>query len=274
MARKKGLGRGLDALIPQNILEETDKKDIQILALEKLIPRKNQPRKFFDPETLKELADSIKEHGVLSPLIVRKQGDVYEIIAGERRFQASKIADLSEIPVIVKELSDREVEEISLIENIQREDLNAMEEAVAYRDMMDRYQLTQQELAQKMGKSRTYIANMVRLLHLDDESLAALQDGKITKSQARTLLSLTNLTERKHYLQKLLDRHTNVRQIERVAKKKKQDPYMKDVENRLLEKFGTKVQIIHKKKGGKIQIEYLSQEDLERILEILNVYEG
>ena len=180
MVRKKGLGRGLDALIPQNIIETTSSDSIVNIELSKIIRREDQPRTHFEKDKIRELANSIKEYGVISPIIVRKKDEKYEIIAGERRFLASLEAGLSEIPAIVKEMEDSEVAEVSLIENIQREDLNAVEEAVAYKNLMENYNLTQKELADKLSKSRSYIANTLRLLNLDELSLEHLKKGDIT----------------------------------------------------------------------------------------------
>lgn len=274
MARKKGLGRGLDALIAQNIIEDGNENSISELSLSEITGRKDQPRTFFDDDKIEELSQSIKEHGLISPIIVRKKDDGYEIIAGERRFLASKRAGLEKIPAIIKEMNEQEIAEVSLIENIQRENLNAYEEAIAYQNLMENYQLTQKDLAEKLSKSRSYIANTVRLLNLDDRSLQELKDGNVTASQARSLLAIDE-AERDRYLDKLLKKEINIRKIEEDTKNKgsrkkiSRDPFVVDVENQLLEKFSTKVSIKNKKKGGKIEIEYLNNEDLERILELI-----
>ena len=269
MVRKKGLGRGLDALIPQNIIETTSSDSIVNIELSKIIRREDQPRTHFEKDKIRELANSIKEYGVISPIIVRKKDEKYEIIAGERRFLASLETGLSEIPAIVKEMEDSEVAEVSLIENIQREDLNAVEEAVAYKNLMENYNLTQKELADKLSKSRSYIANTLRLLNLDELSLEHLKKGNITSSQARSLLAIDDMKKRKALLDKLLSKKTNVREIEKVSKET--DPFLLDLQNRFLEKFSTKVRIKPRRKGGSIEIEYLSNEDLERIMEILEL---
>lgn len=268
MAKKSGLGRGLDSLIgpaPQ-------RENIREIDIENIVTREDQPRKNFDEDAMEELTDSIKEYGVIQPILCRPKKNKYEIIAGERRFRASKRAGLETIPVIVKNIDEKSLMEISLIENIQRQDLNPIEEALAYEDLREEFGYTQEELAKKLGKSRSYIANILRLLKLDEETKKYLRDGKITSSQARTLLSIDNLDERKKYLHRLLNKKTNIRKIEqRKRPKKEKDPYVSDLENRLIEQLGTKVGIKKKRKGGQIIIDFLSNEDLQRILELLEV---
>ncbi|MDY6065220.1 MAG: ParB/RepB/Spo0J family partition protein [Finegoldia sp.] len=273
MTRKKGLGRGLDALIAQNITD-INSDSISEISLSKIVRREGQPRIDFDDEKIEELAQSIKEHGLISPIVVRKKDDKYEIIAGERRFLASKKAGLEKIAAIVKDMDDREIAEVSLIENIQREDLNSYEEALAYKKLMEEYELTQKDLSEKLSKSRSYIANTLRLLKLDERSLKELREGNITSSQARTLLSVDE-SERDKYLDKFLNKEINIRKLEdqgknkKDSKKPKRDPFVVDIENQLLEKFSTKVSIKSGRKGGKIEIEYMNSEDLERILEMI-----
>ncbi|MDO5648966.1 MAG: ParB/RepB/Spo0J family partition protein [Gallicola sp.] len=271
MAKRKGLGKGLGALLPE--IEEKDETSSLEIEVEKIHPRINQPRKEFDKEALENLKESILEHGVLQPILVRKVDEEYEIIAGERRFRGAKLAGLKKVPVLVKELEDKAVEEISLIENIQREDLNPIEEAEAYQQLLDKYTYTQQDLSDRLGKSRSYIANNLRLMKLDDRSKDCLRKGEITSSQGRTLLSIKDEKERQEYLDRLLDKTINIREMEKAARKKakvvKEDPFKQDLENKLLEVFGTKVTIVPKRKGGKIEIEYLSNEDLERIINIM-----
>ena len=273
MARKKGLGKGLGALLPE-IEEKVKEEDVQEMSLNEIEPREDQPRKTFDPKSLENLKESIEEHGILQPILIRKAQDKYEIIAGERRFRAAKLAGLTKVPVLLRELDDNSVDEISLIENIQREDLNPIEEAQAYQQLMNKYSYTQQDLSDRLGKSRSYIANNLRLLKLDEKSIEYLQNGEITSSQGRTLLSIKDMKEREEYLKKLLEKTVNIRDVENVARKtsankKKEDPFKKDLENKLLEIFGTKVQIQPKRKGGKIEIEYHDLEDLERIITIM-----
>lgn len=270
MAKRKGLGKGLGALLPE--IEEKEEISSSEIEVEKIHPRADQPRKEFDKDALENLKESILEHGVLQPILLRKAGEDYEIIAGERRFRAAKLAGLKKVPVLVKELEDQAVEEISLIENIQREDLNPIEEAEAYQQLLDKYTYTQQDLSDRLGKSRSYIANNLRLMKLDEKSKEHLRKGDITSSQGRTLLSIKDEKERQEYLDKLLNKTINIREMEKAARKKttvKEDPFKQDLENKLLEVFGTKVTITPKRKGGKIEIEYLSNEDLERIINIM-----
>ena len=270
MVKKRGLGKGLGALLPE--IEEKEETDSTEVEISKIDPRINQPRKEFEKKALEDLKESISEHGILQPILVRKTEDRYEIIAGERRYRAAKLAGLKKVPVLVKELEDKAVEEISLIENIQREDLNPIEEAEAYQQLMDKYSYTQQDVSDRLGKSRSYIANNLRLLKLDDRSKEHLRKGDITSSQGRTLLSIKEEKERGEYLDKLLNKSINIREMEKAARKKttvKEDPFKRDLENKLLEVFGTKVTIVPKRKGGKIEIEYLSNEDLERIIDIM-----
>lgn len=269
---KRKLGKGLEALFPDP--EEFLQEDSQAMEIElkKIHPREDQPRKAFNEKALESLKNSIEEHGVLQPLLLRKKGEDYEIIAGERRYRAAKLAGLKKIPGLVKDLDDESVEVISLIENIQREDLNPIEEAESYDQLMNKYSYTQMEVSKRLGKSRSYIANTLRLLNLDGESRRYLTEGKITSSQARSLLSIEEGPKRKEYLDRLLNKKANVRDLEKAARKKvvkKEDPFKRELEERLLEHFGTKVSIIPKRKGGKIEIEYLSNDDLERILKLM-----
>ncbi|WP_300409186.1 ParB/RepB/Spo0J family partition protein [Lagierella sp.] len=275
MTKKKGLGRGLGSLIPQDSIEESlmdSKNESEILEMEidRLYPRHDQPRKEFDEDGLNELKESIEEFGIIQPIIVRPVGSEYEIVAGERRYRASLLAKLETVPVRIIEASDKEIMEISIIENIQREDLNPYEEATAYEELMRSYNYTQKELAERIGKSRSYIANTVRLLKLDPEIIAELKEGNITSTQARTLLSIGDKRERFKMLEKLLMKKSSVREVEkRTTNKRPKDIYKIEIEERLVDFFGTKVNLKPKKKGGKIEILYMSNEDLERILEIL-----
>ncbi len=278
MARRKGLGKGLEALLseerPQDVEQKSNEsthEGIVSLAIDSIRTRDEQPRQSFDDESIDELRDSILRFGILQPLVVTKDDNDYVLIAGERRLRAAKRAMLTEVPVIVRDATPQEVAEISLVENIQREDLNPVEEAIAYEELMSTYGYTQIELSQRVGKSRSYIANSVRLLKLDEISLYHLKNGDITSSQARSLLSLSNMRDRRKLLDKILSKSTNVRNIERAARReKKKDIYEEDAENALMERLGTKVQIIPRKKGGKIEVEYYNAEDLERILELLS----
>lgn len=286
----KGLGRGIDALFQDfSNLEEVDvkKEEIREISLEELRPNPYQPRKTFDEMALKELARSIEQSGVFQPIIVRKS-DVkgYEIIAGERRFRASKLAKKETIPAIVREFNEEEMMQIAVLENLQREDLSPLEEAEAYEMLMKNLKLTQAEVAEKLGKSRPYIANYLRLLTLPALVKDLVQDEQITMGIARTLLGLKDKEQIVPVAKRVIKENMTVRQLEvlvnemnegalkkketkKVAQKKPY--YIRESEERLMDKFGTSVHIQEKSGKGKIEIEYLSQEDLTRILEILEI---
>ncbi len=271
------LGKGLTELFGSNVddlIEEiaSGDKDKNILPVKDIRPNPYQPRKNFDLDKLKELSESIKEHGVFQPIIVRRAIDGYELIAGERRLRASKMAGKTEIPAIIVEFSDQEMMEISLLENIQREDLNAVEEAAAYSQLIDKLGYTQEELAKHVGKSRTHITNMLRLLHLPDDIKAMVRDGKLSYGQARTLLAAED-EERMHELaERAVREGLSVRELEKLTaekpteKKKKEprrNPYYEDIRSRLEKQFGTGVDV----RKNKMVIYYNSDEDLNRILE-------
>ncbi|MDT2802235.1 ParB/RepB/Spo0J family partition protein [Vagococcus lutrae] len=286
----KGLGRGIDALFQDfSNLEEVDvkKEEIREISLEELRPNPYQPRKTFDETALKELARSIEQSGVFQPIIVRKS-DVkgYEIIAGERRFRASKLAKKETIPAIVREFNEEEMMQIAVLENLQREDLSPLEEAEAYEMLMKNLKLTQAEVAEKLGKSRPYIANYLRLLTLPALVKDLVQDAQITMGIARTLLGLKDKEQIVPVAKRVIKENMTVRQLEVLvnemnegALKKKETKnvaqkkpyYIRESEERLMDKFGTSVHIQEKSGKGKIEIEYLSQEDLTRILEILEI---
>lgn len=271
---KKRLGRGLSALLP-----DADEEDgVREIELGLIKPNPYQPRTEFDKEKLEELATSIKEHGVIQPIIVRKQDDGYELVAGERRWRAAQKAGISKIPAIIKEYSDGQMLEIALLENLQREDLNPIEEAQAYKKLMEDLGITQEKLSKRIGKSRSVIANSVRLLNLPEEIQQLLAEGKITTGHARALLSLDNQQTQKELALAILEKDLTVRDIEKLVKKPKRDgkpkkekvdPVMSQLEDRLEQFFGTKVKVKSGKKKGKIEIEYYSEEDLERILELV-----
>lgn len=273
--KKKGLGRGLGSLLKEEDFL-TDESLIEV-EIEKLSPRKDQPRKNFDDESLKELSESIKADGVIQPIVVRKVNENYEIIAGERRYRASKLAGLKKVPVVVKNVTDRKAKEIALIENIQREDLNPIEQATSLKVLMQEYTLTQKELSEIIGKSRSYIANNLRLLTLSDYIKEHLVNGDLSSSQARTLLSLESEKERKKYLDKLLNKEVNIREIEKKAKSNKHrnvDIFINDVCEKLTNVLDAKVKIVSKKKGGKIEINYINDDDLQRLVDsMMNIYE-
>ena len=272
--KKKGLGRGLSSLLKEE--DFITDENLLTVELNKLMAREDQPRKNFDDDSLEELATSIKADGVIQPIVVRKVGDKYEIIAGERRFRASKLAGLEKVPIIIKNVSDRKARELALVENIQREDLNPIEEAISLKTLMEEYKLTQQELSDIVGKSRSYIANNLRLLNLSDYIKDYLIRGELSPSQGRTLLSLETEEERKKYLDKLLVKEVNIRDVEKKAKQSKnktEDIFIKDICERLTEVLDAKVKIHEKKKGGQIEISYLNEADLQRIIDsLMNIY--
>lgn len=286
MSKKFGLGKGLGALIPEEIEKKEikeDKKDYLMIPLNKIKTYSEQPRKFFDNENIAELAESIKNHGIIQPILLRKNKSNYIIVAGERRFRAAKMLGLKEVPAIIKDLTENEVLEISLIENIQREDLNPIEEAIAYKKLLQEFNLTQQELSSRIGKSRVAITNTMRLLKLDERVQQYLIENVISEAHGRVLLSLENNDLQYEFAQKVIDNKLSVRDLERSIKlflensnkpkkeSKVVNPYVKDVQNKLQDYFGTKVIIDDKNQKGKIAIEYYSEEDLNRILELINI---
>lgn len=283
-AKKSALGKGLGALIPDMDNEIVSDKNQGILEIDinKVTPNKFQPRKNFDEEKLQELSQSIKENGIIQPIIVNKSGKFYNIIAGERRWRAARIAGLKTVPVIEKDLTEKEIMEISLIENLQREDLNPIEEALAYRRLMDEFSLTQEEISVRVGKSRPVIANSLRLLNLDKRVIQYIVEGTISEGHGRVLAGIDSFELQYELAKRIIDDGLNVRQTEKLAKslndnkskkkeKVKTDIYIKEIEDRLKTVLGTKVTINKGNKKSKIEIEYYSNEDLERILDIFNV---
>ncbi|ADH61937.1 parB-like partition protein [Thermoanaerobacter mathranii subsp. mathranii str. A3] len=282
MASKKGLGRGLQALIPEYQGEEP--QGVETINIAYIHPNQYQPRKQFNEESLKELAESIKQNGIIQPIIVRKVASGYQIVAGERRWRAAKIAGLSEIPAIVRDFDDLQVMEIALIENLQREDLNPIEEAKAYKALIEQFNLTQEEISKKIGKSRSVIANSIRLLNLDDRVQAMLVKGEITIGHAKVILSLPSKNLQYEAAKKVVTENLNVRETEDLVKnllrkngKSSQkgksnriDIHIKEIEDNLCSFLGTKVKISQRGKNrGIIQIEYYSDEDLTRIIELI-----
>lgn len=273
----KGLGKGLSALFPEESLEK-----VELLRLNSIVVNPYQPRKEFDDASLTELSESIKEHGVLQPIIVRKNGTQYEIVVGERRFRASKLAGKKEIPAVVRELTDEQSMEMAILENLQREDLTPIEVAEAYQKLMENLQLTQEQLAFRLGKSRPHIANHVRLLTLPEKVRKDISSGQLTMGHGRTLLGLRRKEQIVLIAEKTKKEQLNVRQLERLVqqlnedvpretkKEKKKDVFIAAQETTLREQFGTNVTIKKTKNRGKIEIEFFSDEDFERILEILN----
>ena len=276
---KRQLGRGFDALfIPTESLEPQEGDGIRQIKISLVEPRPDQPRKVFDREQLQELADSIAEHGVIQPIIVvNGENGYYRIIAGERRWRASKIAGLTELPAIVRDYSELQAAEIALIENLQREDLNPIEEALGYRHLMDRFGLTQDKISERVGKSRSNVANMLRLLNLDPEIQSLLQSGKLSTGHARALLAVPEKELRLEIAERIQSEGLTVRQVEELAKKKpatakkpraKAGRQYMDLEKDLSGKYGTKV-LIKGGEKGKIEIEFYSMEDLIRIVDLL-----
>ena len=298
MALKRGLGKGLDSLIPTNVMMESEVKHATVstasspeeekdgtlmVKLSKVEPNREQPRKNFDEDSLQELAESLKQFGMLQPILVQNRGDYYEIIAGERRWRAAKIAGLKEVPVIVRELTDQEIVEISLIENIQREDLNPIEEAQAYKRLLTEFHLKQDEVAERVSKSRTAVTNSMRLLKLDERVQQMVIDEMLTTGHARALISIEDRDLQFQMANQIFDNKLSVRETEKLVRKlgeekeettktKEADVEIiyRNLEEKVKEILGTKVQISHKKNNsGKIEIEYYSNEELERIIELL-----
>lgn len=278
-AKKRGLGKGLSALISDDfIVEENNEKEaVEYIDTNLISPNKNQPRKNMDKKALTELADSIKVHGLIQPIILRKTGNEYEIIAGERRWRACKMAGLKEIPCIIKDIDEKVSAKYALIENIQREDLNPIEEAIAYKKLMEDFGLTQEEVAKELGKSRSYIANTVRLLNLHEKIIDYISKGDLTAGHGKALLSIKDEDKQLHAAEEIIKNNLNVRQTEDITnnkankkgKKTKKEPYIMEVEENLMKILGTKVNLVQGRKKGKIEIEYYGNEDLERIIDIL-----
>ncbi|WP_346870216.1 ParB/RepB/Spo0J family partition protein [Clostridium sp. UBA5119] len=281
------LGKGLSSLIPENDFQDSNNEQVISIDINLIKPNKDQPRKHFDNEKLIELANSIKEHGIIQPIVVRKENQFYLIIAGERRWRAAKLLNLKEVPIIIKELSDVEVVQISLIENIIREDLNPIEEATAYNKLLNDFNLTQEEISKRVSKSRSAIANSLRLLNLDERIQGYLIEGVLSEGHGRAILALENKEDQYVVAQKVIDENLNVRQTEllvrnyykdennkykKINNKSENDIYYKDIRTKLENHFNTKVCISNNSKNkGKIEIEYYSPEDLQRIIEILNI---
>lgn len=280
MANKKtGLGKGLDALFGSPVIEETNENNelVQKIKIVEIEPNKEQARKLFDEEGIEELAESIKRYGVIQPIIVTKKDGYYQIIAGERRWRASKKAGITEIPAIVRDDDERKNKEISLIENIQREDLNPVEKARGIKVLMDEYSLTQQEVAEILGKGRSSIANSVRILNLDERVIEMALEGKLTEGHCKALLSIQDNEKQYQMAISMVESGDTVREAEKKMKtrkkmRKKDEKYeaiFRDIEDTFQGFFGTKVKLDAGPKKGKIIIQYTSNEDLERILELI-----
>ncbi|MBU9710622.1 ParB/RepB/Spo0J family partition protein [Evansella tamaricis] len=276
----RGLGKGINAFFPDAVDEK--KENVQEIKISELRPNPYQPRKIFETEAIEELKTSIEQHGILQPIIVRKSIKGYEIVVGERRYRAAKEAKLEVVPAVVRDLTEDEMMEIALIENLQREDLNPLEEAKAYQKLMEHLQVTQEELSKKLGKSRPHIANHVRLLQLPQLAQDFIAEGKLSMGHGRALLGLKRKEKLTATIQKVLNEKLSVRQLEELVQqlnknvsretkqKKPASPFIRESESRLKEYFGTNVNIKKGRKKGKIEIDFFSEEDLERILLLLN----
>ena len=295
MSKKFGLGKGLNALIPEDTIlstlenkteknQEIKEKGSILIDINLIKSNEGQPRKSFDDEKILELAESIKSNGIIQPLILKKVDDEYIIVAGERRWRAAKAIGLKEVPAIVMNLTEKQVLEISLIENIQRENLNSIEEALAYKKLISDFNLTQEELSKRIGKSRVTITNTLRLLNLSEDVQQYIIEGVISEGHGRALLGITDSKVQCELAQNVIDDKLSVRELEILIRKLKTsptraksktsnetNPYYKDVTYKLENYFGTKVNITNKNNKGKIEIEYYSEEDLQRILEIINL---
>lgn len=289
---KKGLGKGLGSLFSETDIKEVTSEpskikegDITSIKMSSIEPNKNQPRRYFDDEKITILAESIKEHGLIQPIIITpSENNMYKIVAGERRWRAAKKAKLKEIPAVIRSYNDEQVAEIALIENLQRENLNPIEEAIGYNLLMEDFNLTQELISQRVGKSRSAVANSLRLLSLDDSIQKMLIDGTLTSGHARAILSIEDKEIRELFAKRIINDNLNVRQAEALSRqlqrktpeKKKSEKTAYDIEienvqNKISSAMGTKVKITHTPKKGKIEIEYYGNNDLERILEFFNI---
>lgn len=277
--RQRALGMGLEALLPDVTAED----EVREIELDRIVPNPYQPRRHFDEAALAELAASIKEHGVIQPIIVRGVGDGYQIVAGERRFRASKMAGLAKIPAVVREFNETQMMEIALVENIQRADLNPIEEASAMQRLMTEFGLTQERMAERVGRSRPYVANMLRLLTLPEDVKEHVSRGTISMGHARVLAGLNDPAAIRRLAQQIIENKLSVRDVEALTAKKsvrkatkrteqdKVDPLLRDASEELMRVFGTNVRIIGSGSRGRVEIEYFSEDDLERILEVASL---
>lgn len=282
--KERGLGRGLDALLSSDFIG-LDSEQIVYVGTGEIRPRQGQPRTRFSEAAIAELAQSIKTHGLLQPLLLRSRGEYFEIIAGERRWRAAQIAGMDRLPAMVREIEDGEAAEISLIENIQREDLNPVEEALAYRHLIEKHGYTQERLADAIGKSRAHVANTVRILLLSPEVLQMVEDGELTAGHARTLLPLTDAEAQLLQAKEIVKNRMSVREAEAMGRKTKRDAKeatpsvptkaaeIIDLEDRLQGYFSTRVDIVTGGRGGKIKISFYDNDDLDRILQLLQLQE-
>lgn len=282
MAIKRGLGRGLDALYDNTEAAEAEQKDLIELRISMIEPNRDQPRKDFDEDALITLSNSIAEHGIIQPIIVSpSENGFYKIIAGERRWRAAKMAGLREIPAIVRTYEKQKAAEVAMLENLQREDLNPIEEAEGYKNLMENFGLTQESLSRSLGKSRSAIANSVRILSLPQNIIDMVRNGLISEGHARTLLSIEDDAEKQRLAEEIINGKLSVRDTEKIAgekktakkiaEKKEISPEIKEMEKRLSDNFGSKVKIITGRKKGKIEIEYYGNDDFTRIMEKLGL---
>ncbi|MBP1763910.1 MAG: parB-like partition protein [Firmicutes bacterium] len=280
---KRGLGRGLDALISTTGVQASEQENIAEIAVREIVANRFQPRRLFEPEKLSELAESIKQYGVLQPVVVRRMAKGFELVAGERRWRASQLAGLRTIPAVVRSYTDSQMTEIALIENLQRQDLNPIEEAFAYRRLMDEFNLTQDVVANRVGRSRSYIANMVRLIHLPDAIQDFVSRGTLTMGQTRPLLALENEELQILAARRIIDEDLSARDAEELVRKLNESPterqvspripkevFMAEAEDRLKMLLGTKVHIKPGKLKSRIEIEFHSAEELDRIIETMS----
>lgn len=284
-SKKRGLGRGLSALISENVTidpvaVDDSKENVELISVALIKPKADQPRKNFDEKSIEELAHSISIHGIIQPIILRKQDNYYEIIAGERRFRAAKAVGISEIPSIVRSMDEEKAAKLSLIENIQREDLNPIEEAVAYNALIDSYGIKQEELGNTLGKSRSYITNILRLLNLNKTVIEYIYNGTLSSGHGKVLLGVKDEDEQLRFAEIVVNEKLSVRDTEKLIKERKSkknktkkledlDPFLLDVEESLMKSLGTKVKLQSGKKVGKIEIEYYSDDDLNRLIELI-----
>lgn len=277
--KERGLGRGLDALFSSGSRSDIAESLVE-LDIDQITAREDQPRSIFEQGSLEELAASIREHGLLQPILVKETIQGYEIIAGERRWRAAQMAGLSKISAVIKEITEAEVAEISLIENLQRDDLTAIEEARAYKQILEQHGYTQEELAKRIGKSRAHIANTIRILSLSEYVLNLIEQRKLSAGHARALLSLESQKEQENMARAIVEGKLSVRQTEQDAKERKEKTKRRiseksadivDVEERIQKQLGTRAEIVAGRKGGRILIDYYSLEDLERILETMGI---
>jgi len=283
--RKQALGRGLDALLPGLTVGEADSQDFFQCDVAQIRPNRFQPRKNFPAAELQELARSIGEQGVIQPLLVRPEQDGYELIAGERRLRAAKLAGLEQVPVIVKSIGDAQQLELSIIENIQREDLNPIEEALAYKRLIEEFDLTQEQAAERVGKSRATVTNLLRLLQLPDEIRTSIKDGTISMGHARALLGAATAAQQRAAWRTVISKHLSVRDTERLINRLKserkptsaatageQEPYFRDLCDRLSRQFGTRVRINRRGRKGRVEIDFYSNDDLDRLLDMFGKF--